>query len=70
MNFVTTQIRKIYIMDQILVYVIHEYCCLFVYRSKNPRYLLRGAHHEKYLVTLSGQTIVQYIEWPGYMRMR
>ena len=68
-NFIPTQIRKVYIMNQVLIYVIHEYSCLFMYCSKNPRHLLRSAHDEKYLVALGSQTVVQYVERPGYMRM-
>ena len=70
MNFIPTQIRKIYIMNQVLIYVVYEYSCLLMYCSKNPRHLLRGAHDEKYLAALGSQTVVQYIEWSGYMWMR
>ena len=69
MNFTPAQIRKVYIMNQILIYVVHENSGLFMYCGENPRYLLRGAHDEKYLVALGRQTVVQYVERSDYMWM-
>jgi hypothetical protein len=70
MNFVPAKVRKVYIVDQIFVYVIDKYAGLFVDCRKNPRYFLGGAHDEEYLVTLGSQTVVEYIEGPRYVRMR
>src|SRR5208337_3030271 len=39
-NVIPPQIGKIYVVDQILVDIIHKYSSLLVYCRKNPCYLL------------------------------
>ncbi len=68
-NVIPPQIRKIYVVDQILVDIINKYSSLLVYCCKNPCYLLCSPHDMEYLVTLCSQTIVQYIEGSGYVRV-